>query len=98
MISGDLHAGAIDNGTNSSFPEMLVPAANLSRNSQHKCLSGRGRDQPNPTGTWTEGIYYKPGKNAVCNGYGVVKVTINTVTLQVKDENGAPLISYVVSP
>lgn len=98
IISGDLHAGAIDNGTNSSFPEMLVPAANLSRNSRNKCLSGRGRDQPNATGTWTEGIYYKSGKNAVCNGYGVVKVTINTVTLQVKDENGAPLISYVVSP
>ena len=98
IISGDLHAGAIDNGTHSTFPEMLVPAANLSRNSRNRCLSGRRRDQPNPTGTWTEGIYYTPGANAVCNGYGVVKVTMTSVTLQVKDENGAPVISYVVLP
>ena len=44
IISGDVHSGgAIDNGTNSRFPEMSVPFANLG-------FANTGY------GTWSEGL------------------------------------------
>src|SRR5581483_2264609 len=79
FISGDAHAGALDDGTNADFPEMLVPGPNL-RNS---CFTANG------TGTWSHGIYGQLD-NKRCAGYGMVYIYTNPdrAVFQVKDENG----------
>ena len=86
LIAGDRHAGGIDDGTNSDFPEMLVPQAN--RNSCPPWFD--------TLGTWSEGIYYD--EDLMCNGYGVVSVLTDPdrVLLEVKDETGATRLSYTV--
>ena len=85
FISGDLHMGAIDNGTASGFPEMLVPAPNL-----NVCASGT-------VGKWSEGVYYN--SSGTCRGYGLITVLTDPdqVLLEVKDENGNVRLSYLVS-
>ncbi len=86
FISGDLHAGGIDNGTNSVFPEMVNNGAN-----GPGCIS-----TSDTIGQWSEGSYGKePGP---CNGYGVISVKTNPdrVILQVKDSFGRTLIQYKV--
>lgn len=77
ILSGDLHMGGIDDGTNSDFPEMLVNGAN-----------GGGCISSKVPGTWSEGTYGKDKQP--CNGYGVVRVFTNPdrVLLQIKDDNG----------
>jgi alkaline phosphatase D len=87
VISGDLHAGGIDDGTHSGLPEMLVPAANMP---DPFCLSGKA-------GNWTEGFYGHQNKiRRACNGYGVVTVTTNPdrIRLEVKGTKGKTKISY----
>jgi len=83
FISGDLHLGAIDNGTASGFPEMTVSQAN-----------GIGGCPTGPHGTWSEGYYRDP----TCKGYGVVTISRNPdqLVLAVADEFGARKISYTV--
>ncbi len=93
LISGDLHAGGIDDGTNSAFPEMLVPAANLLT---PYCLSATS------SGSWSEGFYanfYGPYRIA-CNGYGVVTVGTepDSVKLQVKGPLGGVKLNYDLVP
>jgi alkaline phosphatase D len=89
LISGDLHAGAIDSGAHSDFPEMLVPGPNLAN-----CLTSPG------TGEWSVGYYGSPKRGGrPCNGYGVVTVTTNpdTVTLAVKNTEGVTQLEYTVN-
>ncbi|MBI4670759.1 MAG: alkaline phosphatase D family protein [Chloroflexi bacterium] len=87
LISGDLHAGGIDNGTHSTFPEMVNNGAN-----GPGCLSTSGT-----VGKWSEGSY---GDNSgvPCNGYGVITVLTNPdrVLLQVKDSFGRTRVQYTV--
>ena len=52
FISGDLHLGAIDNGTNSGFPEMCVAAPNSVRVPFDCPTSGDG--------SWSEGNFQDP--------------------------------------
>jgi hypothetical protein len=81
FISGDLHAGGLDNGANAVRPEMTVPAANFTRKSPVNC-------QSNPTaGSWSNGFYTSSGQ--VCNGYGVVTVSFDTISFTVKNSAGA---------
>lgn len=85
VISGDMHAGGIDNGTHSGFPEMLTNGPNGGG-----CIS-----TPHP-GEWSEGFYgQEPGP---CNGYGVAHVYANPprVELQVKDEQGRTRVELIV--
>ena len=86
FIAGDLHLGAIDNGTQSGFPEMCVAAAN-SRQAPHQCATG-------PTGTWSEGFY-----DDTCPGFGLVTILEDPdrVILQAADEYGNIHITYTVS-
>lgn len=82
FISGDIHGGAIDNGTNSSFPEMVVPSPNI-----EKCFT-----TGNP-GTWSNGIYgsfSKGPKDPPCLGYGIVRVLTNPdrLVMRIKDSSG----------
>lgn len=85
FISGDSHFGAIDDGTNAAFPEMIVPPANIGG-----CVTTRS------LGTWSEGIYAPKS----CPGYGVVHVTANPpqVTLEVKDQKGDTQVHYLTPP
>jgi len=85
VISGDMHAGAIDNGAHSGFPEMLTSGPNGGG-----CIS-----TPHP-GEWSEGFYgQEPGP---CNGYGVARVYADPprVELQVKDEQGRTRVNLIV--
>jgi phosphodiesterase/alkaline phosphatase D-like protein len=86
FIAGDLHLGAIDNGTQSGFPEMCVAAAN-SRQAPHQCATG-------PTGTWSEGFY-----DDTCPGFGLVTISQDPdrVVLQAADEYGNIHVSYTVA-
>ncbi|MEW5985996.1 MAG: alkaline phosphatase D family protein [Chloroflexota bacterium] len=88
FISGDRHAGAIDDGTNSDFPEMLVPSVNL-----NNCLSSGI-----PLGAWSEGTY--GGENPpLCRGYGVVTVLTSPdrVTMKVKDDLGIEQLGLTIT-
>jgi alkaline phosphatase D len=83
FISGDLHLGAIDNGTASGFPEMCVSQPN-----------GLGGCPTAPAGTWSEGYY-----DASCKGFGLVKIFNNPdrLILRAMDEFGNTKISYTIS-
>jgi len=92
FISGDLHLGAIDDGTHNGFdrspgfPEMCVAQPN-SRQDPPDCASS------GDTGEWTPGYY-----NDTCRGFGLVKVEPDQLTLQVADEFGNIQLSYTVLP
>jgi alkaline phosphatase D len=83
FISGDLHLGAIDNGTNAGFPEMCVSQPN-----------GLGGCPTSPPGTWSEG-YAQDN----CKGFSLVTVSTDPdqLNLQVLDQFGNTSISYTVS-
>jgi phosphodiesterase/alkaline phosphatase D-like protein len=90
MLSGDLHAGAIDDGTNSGVIEMVTPAPNFTGTSPEKCLTA------DVFGIWSHGTYSKKKPPRVCNGYGVVRLTPTQATLQVKDEDGKVKLQLIV--
>ena len=76
FMSGDIHSGgAIDNGTNSYFPEISVPNTNTQSST---CTGGGG------CGTWSEG--YTVG--AQYDGYAAFFVTPDSVTLEAKGKDG----------
>lgn len=85
LISGDLHAGALDDGTNADFPEMVVPSANAG-----SCFTATR------WGMWSVGHYGDKGSH--CNGYGVISVGTdsNQVKLEVKDTQGNTRLSLAV--
>jgi alkaline phosphatase D len=76
VISGDLHSGgALDDGTNSGFPELSVPHANME---PPQCWTAQ------KPGIWSAGI-----RCGIDNpGYGSITVTPDSVTLQVKGIDG----------
>ena len=85
FISGDLHLGAIDNGTQAGFPEMCVAAANINR--VNSCATAS-------RGAWSQGFY-----DDTCGGFGIVTILQNPdrLILQVADEYGDVHISYTMS-
>ncbi len=87
FISGDLHLGAIDNGSRSGFPEMCVASANSSKVGRRCCTGGE-------RGIWSEGYY-----DDTCPGFGLVSILQSPprLILQVADEYGNIHISYTVS-
>jgi alkaline phosphatase D len=90
FISGDSHLGAIDDGSYSDFPEMLVPGPNL-----ELCATVA---RP---GRWSQGKFWTGiNRGAPCNGYGLVTVstTPNRVRLEVKDTQGAQKLFLEVKP
>jgi alkaline phosphatase D len=84
FISGDLHLGAIDNGTNAGFPEMCVAQAN---GNESECPTGRH------PGVWSEGYY-----SDMCNGFGLVTISHNPdqLVLQAADQYGNVHVSLTV--
>ena len=86
FIAGDLHLGAIDNGTQAGFPEMCVSKPNETARAPGDCASAQN-------GTWSEGYY-----DDTCTGYGLVTVLQNPdrLILEVKDQDGITQVSYVV--
>jgi alkaline phosphatase D len=86
FVAGDLHLGAIDNGTSSGFPEMCVAKAN-SETSRGDCATAK-------EGIWSEGYFEDP-----CSGYGVVSIEENPdrLVLEAVDESGNIRISYAVT-
>jgi alkaline phosphatase D len=89
VLSGDLHAGGIDDGRNSGLPEMVVPAAN--DGFDKRCLTEASGD----IGKWDIGTF-GDASGTPCNGYGVIDVTSDKVLLQVKDSQGKTRVSYTV--
>lgn len=85
VISGDVHFGAIDDGTNAGLPEIIVPAANTGG-----CLTTKR------IGTWSVGAYV----DQECNGYALIEVNTNPdqVHLVVKDKQGVNKFEYTVNP
>jgi hypothetical protein len=87
VLSGDLHTGAIDDGVSGfgQLPEMLSPAVNFTSSSPQHCQSAKNEDR----GSWTNGMYTTGAAGTTpCNGYGVISVSPNAVTLTIKDSNG----------
>ena len=89
VLSGDLHAGAIDDGRNSGLPEMVAPTAN--DGFDKRCLT----EPTGNVGRWSIGHYGDPNTEA-CNGYAVVSVSENIVLLEVKDSDGNTKLKYEV--
>jgi alkaline phosphatase D len=76
FMSGDIHSdGAIDDGTNSYFPEISVPNTNTASRS---CTGGGG------CGTWSGG--YTTGLTD--GGYAAFYVTPDSVTIEAKGTSG----------
>ena len=91
FLSGDLHSGgAIDDGTNSYFPELSVPTTNIS--GQADCAGG-------DCGVWSEGLI----TGGDPSGYALVHVTSNgsggteEVVLQVRAEDGSLRLEHRIS-
>lgn len=82
-VTGDLHLGAIDDGTHATIPEMVVPGPN-----------GPGCQSTAQVGLWSQGVYGKEDEH--CNGYGVITVETNppSVLFQVKDADGKTRLKY----
>jgi len=85
FISGDLHLGAIDDGTNAGFPEMCV--AQPTGNETGHCPTS------SYYGTWSEGYYA-----GTCTGFGLVTVSesLDELIFKVADQYGNIHISYAV--
>ena len=83
FISGDLHLGAIDNGSAAGFPEMCVSQPN-----------GNGNCPTALPGTWSQGYY----DDVSCKGFSLVTITTDPdqMTLIVLDEFGHTQISYTL--
>jgi len=88
LVAGDMHFGAIDDGSHSGLPEMEVPSPNVPY-----CLTWDN------TGTWSEGVYYE-GHDIPCLGYGVLtfQTDPDQALLEVKDDQGQTVISHLISP
>jgi alkaline phosphatase D len=88
MISGDLHAGAIDDGSRSYFPELNTPPTNMHFG---KCSAAY-------CGDWSEGVLF--GFDTA--GYAWVTVTTDprshrdVAVLQVMSEGGAVQLEHRV--
>jgi alkaline phosphatase D len=89
VLSGDLHAGAIDDGTNSGLPELVAPTAN--DGFDKRCLT----EPSGALGKWSVGTY-GDASGTPCNGYAVVDVSAEGVLLQVKDSEGNTKVEYLV--
>lgn len=95
IISGDEHMGAIDNGSNSGVPEMLVPGPNLAY-----CST------TNDPGTWSQGTYGDIARGGdqdpPCHGFGVLKVQANPdrIVMRVKNGEGKSklVLQYFLNP
>ncbi len=82
FISGDLHLGAIDNGSLTGFPEMCILQPN-----------GLGDCPTSLPGVWSEG-YFDEG----CSGFGVVKVSQNpdSLTLEAVNQDRTVKLAYTL--
>lgn len=89
VLSGDLHIGAIDDGTNSGLPELV--ASTVNDGFDKRCLT----EPSGNIGKWSVGNY-GDANGSPCNGYAVVSVTPENVVLQVKDSQGETRLSYTV--
>lgn len=86
VISGDIHSsGAIDDGTNSFWPEVSVPATNMPY-PPSGCTGGQG------CGTWSQGALNLGPPSGYCR----VDVEPSTVTLNCLDSTGSVVLSYTV--
>jgi alkaline phosphatase D len=72
FVSGDVHMGALDDGTSAVFPEVIVPPPNF---------IGEGFNNLDTVGTWSGGIWEN-------NGYVLLEVAPSRLALSVKDVNG----------
>lgn len=89
LLSGDAHFGAIDDGTNSEFPEMLAPSPSLIG-----CATAKD------PGEWSEGTYLSGDRRKPCSGYGLVSIQTDPpqVKLEVKDTHGKTQLELNVNP
>ncbi|HZQ05016.1 MAG TPA: alkaline phosphatase D family protein, partial [Anaerolineae bacterium] len=88
LLPGDIHLGAIDDGTHSDFPEMVTPGI----------ISDCGTVPFGP-GTWSEGIYWTGAPfTGHCFGYGVITVDAvkDQVRLEVKNSIGKTQLQLTV--
>jgi len=97
VISGDLHAGGIDDGTNARLPEILVPSASLVAVTKGDvaCASIEAEG----IGIWSAGTYFDQTSGTTCQGYGVIKVLTNPdrVILEVKNQDGVVKITQTIA-
>jgi alkaline phosphatase D len=86
VLSGDIHAGALDDGQNSYFWNLLVPAADIASG---KLACDTATSHGSSFGTWNIGTWGE-GFTTECNGYGLIEVLLNPhrVRLSVKDKDG----------
>ncbi len=89
VLSGDLHAGALDDGTNAGLPELAAPTAN--DGFDKRCLT----DAAGNVGKWSIGSF-GDASGAPCNGYAVVEVSDERVVLRVKDSQGETRLEHEV--
>lgn len=89
ILSGDLHAGALDDGTNSGLPEIVSPTAN--DGFDKRCLT----EDTGNLGKWSVGMFGDTS-GAECNGYALVEVSPDRVNLFVKDSQGKTRLEHAV--
>ena len=94
FITGDLHAGGMDDGTNSGLPEMLVPGIgpNFVISEAHPTFCGSVPSQD--IGVWSHGFYGEGLET--CPGYAIVEVSAISVVLTVYDGAGNVKLTMTV--
>jgi alkaline phosphatase D len=86
FVSGDIHTGgAIDDGSNSFFPEISVPHSNFQFQLEIDCAAW-------DCGDWSEGLF--SGYEA--NGFALIDVTSDYVDLMTWSRSGENQISHIV--
>ena len=86
FVSGDIHSGgAIDDGTNSDFPEVSVPHANL--------LNFYDTFYKRP-GTWSHGLL----SGSVGAGFVWLDINPTRLVMSARSENGTVRKTYTVRP
>lgn len=92
VIAGDLHGGALDDGSNAGIPSVLVPAVNLP-----SCFSVPKAK----LGDWSNGIYGDASHDSnfvPCPGYGVISLEGSKARVEIKDADGNLKLQMELEP
>lgn len=88
ILSGDVHWGAIDDGTHGGVPQLVVPNMNMTR--QHQGRYGS---------VWSNGTWGIPQEDGIQNGYGKLTFLTNPhrLLLEVKSKGGTTQLELMIT-
>lgn len=92
FLAGDLHGGALDDGSNAGVPSVVVPGVN-----RYACFTVPEKN----LGKWSHGVYGSAASadnQKACPGYAVVTIAGDTAKIEIKDSAGNLEIEMDLKP